>query len=176
MDNYSLPEESTKWIESLALDEINMEESGIVHINEHLSLSCLLEEASIEFMDELKDHCELYAAKFNEYRGNKNAGSQIKIFKIAGTVNDFMLFRNSLRLIFTRKSNDLITIGFISGGQDLFASRTDKNDAFGTKSAHEIVAHVGPFNDISWKFKDEPFDVKALVRHYISEFIVNSAR
>ena len=167
---------SLKWIEGLALDEINMEESGIVHINEHLSRSCLLEEASIEFMDRLKDLCELYVARFNEFRGERGAGSQIKIFKVSNTVNDFMLFRNALRLIFARKSGDLVTVGFVSGGKDLFASRTDEGDRFGDKPAHEIAARVGPFNDVSWRVGDEPVDARSLVRHYLSEFIVNSAR
>jgi hypothetical protein len=27
----------TTWIENLALDEINMEESGVININEHLT-------------------------------------------------------------------------------------------------------------------------------------------
>ena len=169
-------EASLKWIEGLALDEINMEESGIVHINEHLSLSCLLEEASIEFMDRLKDLCELYVAKFNEFRGNRSSGSQIKVFKVSDTVNDFMLFRNSLRLIFSRKAGDLITIGFVASGKDLFASRMDKDDRFGDKPAHQITARVGPFNDISWRIGDEPVDMRSLARHYLSEFIVNSAR
>ena len=40
-------EVSTTWIESLALDELNMEESGIVNFNEHLNPIHYLEESSI---------------------------------------------------------------------------------------------------------------------------------
>ena len=174
---YSITEgTSTKWIEGLALDEINMEESGIVHINEHLSPEALLEEASIEFMDELKDHFEFFTAKFNEYRGRHLSGGQIKIFKISNTVNDFMLFRHSLRLILSRKACDLITVGFVASGKELFAPRLREGD--GGKSPegpHEIKAHLGPFNNISWNFSGERVDIKALCRHYFCEFIVNSA-
>ena len=40
-----------EWIESLALEEINMDESGIVNINGHLNPALLLEESSILFMN-----------------------------------------------------------------------------------------------------------------------------
>src|SRR5690606_2919559 len=89
---------STVWIENLALEELNMEDSGVIHFNEHLSPVRALEEASIELMEKLKEKFEIYITKFNEYRGNKNPSSAIKTFKISNTINDFMLFRNSLKL------------------------------------------------------------------------------
>lgn len=167
---------STKWVEQLALDELNMEESGVVNFNEHLDPAFLLDEASIEFMTELRDRFEVYISKFNEYRNGPNSGASIKIFKISNTVNDFMLFRNSLRLIFSRKASDLITIGFLSSGKDLFAARMSDSEMNGVPAPHEIRAHVGPFNNISWRFAGEVIDQDSLVRHYLSEFIKQSAR
>ena len=153
----SIEEEvSAQWIEGLAIDEINMEESGIVRMNEYLAPASLLEEASIDFMNQLKDYLELYVAKFNEYRGDKNSGAQIKIFKISNTINDFMLFRNSLRLILCRKSHDIITI------------------TLGEKEPQKIIAHIGPFNNISWQYESDYVDIKSLTRHYFSQFVVNS--
>jgi len=164
------------WIENLAMDEINMEESGIVNINGHLNPSLLLEEASIEMMNELRDRFEAYLTKFNEYRGRNNSSASIKFFKISNTVNDFMLFRNSLRLIFARKANDVISIGFLANGKDIYGARLSFNDQFGSTNIHEIRAHLGAFNKITWRFNNEIVDIDALVRHYITEFIVNSAR
>ena len=46
----------------------------------------------------------------------------------------------------------------------------------GSVSQHEISAIVGPFNSIKWKFHGEEVDVKAMVRHYLEEFVKNSAR
>ncbi len=171
IDNYSL-----KWIENLALEEVNMDESGVVNINNHLDPIHLLEESSITFMDNLREKTELYVNKFNEYRGSKGSGSQIKIFKISNTVNDFMLFRNSLRLIFARKSNDLVSIGFLANGKDIFAPRLTQNDSMGQGGLHEVRAHIGPFNKITWRFQGEIVDLDAMARHYLSEFIKNSAR
>ena len=70
---------STKWIENLALEEINMEQSGVVNFSDHLNPSFHLEESSIEMMNKLRDLVEIYTHKFNEYRGNSN--SEIKILQ-----------------------------------------------------------------------------------------------
>jgi len=165
------PKIPTAWIEGLALDELNMEESGVVNFNDHLNPLHDLEESSIRFVDTLRDHFEYCIDRFNEFRGNKEIGSQIKIFKISGTVNDFMLFRNSLRLIVGRKADDLVTVGFLSNKGGLYPSRIQENQL-----PHEIRAHVGPFNKITWRFLNEVVDPEALVRHYLTEFIRKSSR
>ena len=166
---------STSWIENLALDELNMDESGVVSLDEHLDPSNFLEESSINFMNSLRDRFEIYITKFNEYRGHSQSSSLIKTFKISNTVNDFMLFRNSLRMIFGRKANDLISIGFLSNGKEFFSPRLNNQDSLRGET-HEIRAHVGPFNNISWRFGGEIVDLDALVRHYLSEFIRLSSR
>lgn len=174
-NNLDKKELSTKWIENLALEEINMEESGIVSFNDHLNPAYLLEESSISFMNELRDIMEIYVRKFNEYRGT-NVGSSIKIFKIANTINDFMLFRNSLRLIFARRADDLISVGFLANGKDVFSARMSEAQNYGESTTHEIRAHIGPFNKITWKFQNEPVEIDSLARHYLAEFIKLSAR
>ena len=103
---------NTQWIENLAFEELNMDESGVVEFNNHLSTDLVLEEESIKFMDKLKGLFEFYITKFNECRGGIDSGASIKIFKISNTVNDFMLFRNSLRLVFSRKVVTLFPLVF----------------------------------------------------------------
>ncbi len=166
----------TTWIENIALEEINMDESGVINMDSHLDTYQLLEEASIEFLDQIRDRVELFVCKFNQYRSSMNSGHQVKIFKISNTVNDFMLFRNSLRIIFSRKANDLITIGFLSNGNDLLSPRLNSQQNPGAETAHEVRAHVGAFNKITWNFQGEAVDVDAMVKHYIAEFLKQSAR
>jgi len=176
-DNLEIsPHQNFEWIESLALEEINMEESGVVNINSHLNPNLLLEESSIELMNLIRDKIEAAIAKFNQYRSINNTHAQIKIFKISNTVNDFMLFRNSLRLIFARKSNDIISIGFLANGKEIYGARLGFNDKFGSTNIHELKANLGPFNKVIWKFNNEQVDIDSLVRHYITEFIINSSR
>ena len=166
---------STKWIENLALEEINMEESGIVNINEHLNPTRLLEESSIDLMESLRERFEIYLTKFNQYRGERGNSSLIKIFKISNTINDFMLYRNSLKLVVARRSADVISIGFLSNAGGLFAARLNF-EGQSTQKLHEIKASVGPFNEIRWKFQGENIEIDSLVKHYLTEFIRHSSK
>lgn len=167
---------STAWIENLALEEINMEESGVINFSEHLDPMHMLESSSVEFMEKLKEKFEVYTAKFNQFRTHQSDASRaIKLFKISNTVNDFMLFRNSVKLVIARRSPDVISIGFLSNSGGLFAARLNFEESSSTK-IHEIKAHVGPFNDIRWKFQGENVDIDSLARHYLTEFIKHSAR
>ena len=167
---------STTWIENLAIDEINMEDSGVINFSEHLDPLHMLEASSIEFMEKIKERFEVYIAKFNELRNQTNDNSRtIKMFKISNTINDFMLFRNSLKLVVARRSADVISLGFLSNSGGLFAARLNYQPNSNQK-IHEIKAHVGPFNNIHWKFNGENVDIDSLVRHYLTEFIKHSAR
>jgi hypothetical protein len=174
--NQTLQASDFNWIETLALEEVNMDESGIVNINSHLNPTLLLEESSIAYMNTLRDLFEAYVQRFNECRGRSQSLSGIKILKISGTVNDFMLFRNSMRLIIARKSHDNISIGFLANGKEVYGARLSFNDQFGSTTIHELRAHLGPFNKITWRFNNEIVDLDSLVRFYLTEFIVNSAR
>jgi len=101
----------------------------------------LLEESSIDLMESLKEKFEIYATKFNQYRANKDNSKLIKIFKISNTVNDFMLYRNTLKLVVARRSPDVITIGFLSNSGGLFAARLNF-ETQASSQLHEIKAHV----------------------------------
>ena len=165
---------NVKWIEELAIEELNMEESGIVNFNDHIDPIYYLEDSSINFMNNLRDKFEYFLTNFNELRGNSQNEAKIKIFKISNTVNDFMLFRNSLRLIVTRKANDLISIGLLANSGEILPARIDHSE--NQHTIHEIKAHVGPFNTITWRFMGEIIEINSLVRHYLTEFIRKSAR
>jgi hypothetical protein len=167
--------QNVSWIENLALEEVNMEESGIIRFNDHLNTQQLLEESSLNFVNKLKDRFEFYVALFNQYRSHRDNTRAIKVFRISNTVNDFMLFRNSLKLIVARRAPDVISIGFLSNNGGLFSARL-ANETQSVHAIHEIKAHVGPFNTITWRFQGETVEVEALVKYYLSEFVKNSSR
>lgn len=171
--NYN--ETSAAWIENLALEELNMEESGVIHYHEHLDPLPYIEESSIEFMGLLREKFEFYLSKFNFYRGNKDISTSVKVFKISNTVNDFMLFRNSLKLIVSRKAANIITVGLFSNTGGSYAARLNM-DELPSNVHHELSANIGPFNEISWRFNGEVVNVDAMVKHYLTEFIKHSAK
>ena len=161
------------WLEQLALDEVNMEETGIINFHK-INPEKMLEEASISIMEDIKDIFENYCAKFNEFRANYGSEQNIRLFKISDTVNDFMLFRNSLKLIVARKSADIISIGFLSNSGGLRAAKlgNELND----HKVHDIRGHLGPFGHISWKFQGEDIHFPSLAKHYMTEFVQLSAK
>ncbi|MBF0359764.1 MAG: hypothetical protein HQK49_02080 [Oligoflexia bacterium] len=166
---------NTAWVENLALEELNMEESGIINFNEHLDTLPLIEESSIDFMNLIRERFEFYLNKFNIFRGNREPSAIIKIFKISNTVNDFMLFRNSLKLVVARKAANIISVSLISNTGGIYSARLNA-DTPAVNMSHEIIAHIGPFNNISWRFQEEVVDPEHLVRHYLSEFVKLSAK
>lgn len=167
--------QNVSWVENLALEEVNMEESGIIRFHDHLNTQQLLEESSLKFVNQLKDRFEFYVSLFNQYRGNRDTTRAIKVFRISNTVNDFILFRNSLKLIVARRAPDVISIGFLSNSGGLFSPRlAGENQS--VHAIHEIKAHVGPFNTISWRFQGEVIEVEPLVKYYLTEFVKNSSR
>lgn len=163
----------TRWIEQLALDEVNMEETGVVQF-QSMDPQKMLEQASIELMSELKDLFESYVTKFNEHRARYGDSHTIRIFKISDTVNDFMLFRNSLKLIVARRSADVISIGFLSNTGGLRAARLGTELV--EQKIHDIRSSLGPFGHIVWKFQGDEVHFPSLVRHYMTEFTQLSAR
>lgn len=165
----------TSWVEKLALEEINMENSGIINFHEHLNPHRALEESSIELMEDIREKFEIYMTKFNELRSKNDQQNCIRIFKISNTVNDFMLYRNTLKLVVARKSHDIISIGFISNTGGLYAARTNNMEP-SINNIHELRAHVGAFSDITWRFQGEIINLDSLVRHYLTEFIKHSAK
>lgn len=174
-ENLQLSTVNTTWIENLALEELNMEESGVVQFNDHLNPQHLLEESGLQFIEQVREKFEIYINRFNMYRAPNDSGFSIKIFKISGTVNDFMVFRNSLKLVIARRSVDVISIGFLSNAGGMFSARLNLNTP-AINMAHEIKAHVGPFNEITWRYNGEILNIDTMVRHYLTEFVKHSAR
>jgi hypothetical protein len=167
--------QNVSWIENLALEEVNMEESGIIRFNDHLHTQQLVEESSLNFVNKLKDRFEFYVSLFNQHRSSRDSSRAIKIFRVSNTINDFILFRNSLKLIVARRAPDVVSIGFLSNNGGLFSARL-ATETQSVHAIHEIKAHVGPFNTISWRFQSEPVEVEALVKYYMTEFVKNSSR
>ena len=157
------------WIENLALDELNMNEKGTINMQNAISPASRFEESSIELMNTLKKRTQILVDKFNDYQ--KEPISQIKIFKISNTINDFMLFRNSLRLVFSRKSNDRIIVGFMIYGKEISTAKASDQ-----KNFYEVRGKMGAFNQINWYFENEAIDVNSLLKYFISEFIISSVR
>ena len=90
------------WIKELADQERRIESTGKVDLVVSLDQDQDLDEKTDLLLIEFRELIRGYADSFNRYRGSRMAG--VKIFGIANTRADFMLFRNSLKLIFVKSS------------------------------------------------------------------------
>src|SRR3989338_63647 len=101
---------SFEWIEKLAKDELKSEETGQVDYYGTLDQTILLEEQTKGFLRELKSIAQEMTITFNAYRGDRHA---LKVFHISNSESDFMVFRNSLKLIFSYEKPGEISISFL---------------------------------------------------------------
>jgi hypothetical protein len=161
---------SPAWLSQLVSEEINAESSGIINIPTEQSELELLDRSSIHLMDLLKNELEFLITVFNQERAQNYPEKAIKFFKIANTVNDFMIYRKSLKMIFSRRAVDLITIQ-INRGQ---INAIDLNQNTPHNNYWEINAKVGVFSQVEWFYLDEKINLDNLVQYLMTVFIRSS--
>ena len=172
------------WIDNLAQAEIETQETGNIDAFGHLNAEKILHHHTISFLKELKNVFQASANRFNELR--QDSRQTIKIYGIAQTDADFLVFRNSLKLVGSYVKAGQIEISFhtLSGG--LFApqkitSATGKNTvpkppgSLDDTKGDLLDIELGPFNEAYWTFKGIRVDASAIARFYLTEFIKNSA-
>ena len=98
------------WIRDLVRSEEQMEESGLVDMGTGLGDSQNLTMDSHQYLQALKTEFIEAASAFNELK-NSPLG-RVKIYGIAKTFADFMLFRNGFKMIFTLKEPGIVSIKF----------------------------------------------------------------
>ncbi|OGQ34547.1 MAG: hypothetical protein A3F16_03505 [Deltaproteobacteria bacterium RIFCSPHIGHO2_12_FULL_43_9] len=157
-----------EWIEKLAKDELRVENSGEFDLYGSFDQTTILKEQTSHFLRELRQITQEMANTFNAYRGEKNS---IKVFQITGTEADFMIFRNSLKLVFAARKPGEISINFLTVRNGILEEARGKES---TKDGDALKATVGPFNEAHWYFRDHCVDPKSLMKFYFTEFVKNS--
>lgn len=165
------------WIKELVKAEHQMEESGMVEMSSGMDRDRVLAHATLQLLLTLKNDFTDSANAFNELK--TSPVGRIKVYGIAKTHADFMLFRNGFKMIFSLKSPGQIGIRFNFIGTQFMntpgateSSQTVK-DLMGE---HLLQAKWGPFDEVLWTFKGQAFQEENLVRHYTSMFTKESAR
>ena len=165
------------WIKELVKAEHQMEESGMVEMGSGMDRDRVLTHATLQFMLNLKNDITDSSNAFNELK--TSPVGRIKVYGIAKTHADFMLFRNGFKLIFSLKAPGQIGIRFNFIGTQ-FATAPGATESSQTvkdlMGEHILQASWGPFDEILWTFKGQNFQQESLVRHYMSLFIRESAR
>lgn len=152
-----------------------MEESGVVDFSAGFDPDKNLNDQTLLFLNQLKDSFVEAASAFNQMKGAAFGG--IKIYGIAKTECDFMLFRNGFKLLFTKRQPGSISVNFqYQGAGFVPGSAASEKMAESLMNEDRLEARWGAFGEIIWTHKELQVNGEHLVRYYMSRFIRESAK
>lgn len=160
-----------QWIKQLVLAEQQMEESGIIDLSGDFDAQKHLHEESIDFLKDLKTTFIELSSAFNQLKGSPMG--KIKIYGISNTTADFMLFRNSYKLIFSLASPGEVVIRFNHIGSSYIPGQKAHETSLNTDT---VTAEWGAYAQLIWKYNEHPVNLDYLVRYYMTRFVKESAR
>lgn len=171
-----------EWIQELVKAEELIENSGLTSY-ELTDPDRLLISASLEFLIQLRKGFQDQIQVFNELRPQTK--SRIKIYGVAKTPADFMLFRNGIKLIFTLKRPGVISIRFhflnptlptVASMNLIEPTMMHPHSGSSQLQSEETLLEMkwGPFNEAIWNYQNQPFNIIYLIKYYLTQFIQDS--
>lgn len=165
----SLNSVETNWLKRLVESESELLRTGSGDLVSHQDHRKVVEEATAEFMGNLKEEFLRCADLFNSYRGGSHLPNAVKVFAISNTQSDFILFRNTLKLVISNPALGVINFSFVSRTAS-FAKPQVKSK----REGYDLIAQLFPFNDLAWTFHGERIRAEAIVRFMFTEFVKSS--
>ena len=163
-----------EWIQELIDSENKILESGIVDSNPEYKRQRLVVKSTLDLLHSLKNQFTDATQFYNEIKPTPQ--SKIKIYTIAQTHSDFMLFRNGYKMIFTMKEPGTIEIRFNFIGSQMISSVHSVESKVNSKLFDDQKLHlqVKPFEEVTWLFNGSEFKVEFLVKFYLNLFVRES--
>lgn len=167
--------EKISWIKELVKAEQQMEESGMIDMTYGYDKDRLLVQETLSFLLQLKGEFVDAANAFNELKPSPLG--RIKVYGIAKTHADFMLFRNGFKMIFSLKGPGQIAVRFNFIGTGFMPSPANEGGT-GTHLMDEqiVEAQWGAFGEIRWTYQNYPVRIDYMVRHYLTHFLRESSK
>lgn len=164
------------WVRDLVKAEEQMEESGIVDMSIGLQDERTLLKETLQFLNNLKNEFIEASQAFNQLKSSPLG--RIKVYGIAKTEADFMLFRNGFKMIFSLKNPGVLSIRFNFFGPQSVPQQmpSPQFQATSLMEEHVVEARQAPFGDIHWTYQGETIKVAALVKYHMVVFIRESSK
>ena len=168
--------ERYSWVRDLVKAEEQMEESGIVDMTLGMNDERTLLRESLHFLTRLKNEFIEASQAFNQLKTSPLG--RIKVYGIAKTEADFMLFRNGFKMIFSLKNPGVIGIRFNFFGPQALPQQSPSPQFSATSlmEEHIIEARQAPFGDLYWTYQGESIKTEALVKYHLTVFIRESSK
>lgn len=166
----------TGWIHELVRGEIHPDAEKLFGLGNSFDPQQMIEERTIEFLTELREQFQEYAKVFNGYSEAGAKFQDIKVYSLAQSPADFMVFRNQVKLVVSNITHGVIAISFArhlrtsinvngQGQQDPSATQV----ALG--KGQELRAQIGPFHDVFWTFEGEKITADQVAKFFFIEFV-----
>lgn len=159
-------EKGTMWIKNLVqLEKTISTNTTPSNPNKDIKPSQkILEEHTFEFIQQLRTAFTASSAVFNYM---KDFVGSLKIYGVANTKADFMVFRNGHKIIFSTKKPGVILV-HLRLNNNLKSSSKDPIDF--------IQSEWGAFNELQWYHKGQIINIDYLIRYYMSIFVKYSIK
>lgn len=165
------------WIRELVKSEEQMEEHGMIEMGVGVETERGLAMETLTYLQQLKNAFIETAQTFNELKGS--ALGRLKIYGIAKTQADFMLFRNGFKMIFSMKQPGTVSIRFNFIGPSNFIPSQIPNMMNSTAPLmNEILIEATPaaFGELVWSYQGQQAKIENVVKYHMSLFIKESAK
>lgn len=166
----------TGWIHELVRSEIHPDAEKLLGLSSSFDPASRIEESTITFLTDLQEQFQSYAKLFNGYSESGIKFQEIKIYSLAGSPADFMVFRNQVKLVVSNITSGVIGFSFArhirstvnvngQGQQDLSASNVPLS------KGQELRAQIGPFHEVFWTFEGERVNAEQVAKFFFVEFV-----
>jgi hypothetical protein len=172
-----------EWIHELIKAEELIEETGVIDFGSSIDPERTMIGAALTLLSQLRNEFNSAIEVFNELK-HATAG-KIKVYGIAKTHADFMLFRGGFKLIFSLKQPGVISIRthFLNPALPSVASMNFLGAAVANnltppqfRGEEELLElKWGPFSETIWTYKDQSVKVESVVKYYLTKFIHDTA-
>lgn len=161
------------WIYEIAKKEIHPDISESFQLGRGVDLQPLVEESTLYFLSQLRECFSEHARIFNAYSENGLKFHEIKIYSVAQTPADFMLFRNQVKLLFSNPTHGVIQISFFQHNRNkitIDGQESILDPPTLSSQPQELLAQMGPFRDVFWTFQGEKVIAEQIAKFYFIEF------
>lgn len=167
------------WIHELARGELYPDADRVLNASTTFNPQTAVEESTIHFLSELRECFTKHSSVFNAFSEEGTKFQAIKIYNLATSAADFMLYRNQMKLVVTNSAHGVIQLLFsqhIHSSLSINGSSNPSALPGGAQSQaflqpQDLLAQVGPFRDVYWTFQGERVTADQVTKFYFAEFV-----
>jgi hypothetical protein len=158
------------WIHELARAEVHPDAERLLGLGSSLDPQALVEKSTLELLGALKVEFQEFLRIFNSYSEAGARFSEVKLYGVAQTASDFMLYRNQIKMVVSNSAHGIIQISFSEHSRTPFGLQEEPSKVSAIP-AQELLAQMSPFREVFWTFQGEKVSAPEVARYYFAEFL-----